>query len=175
MSDCRKELKSLVLGITNDLEAAVAGNLYHDGSEWLIINDLDEWKSEKYKELADEFRKEHPEEQFDGDEDLKSSYDSYEEYMEDEIGTVDDVDEPEEASLGKYIDDRSLGDLRFEVDGEKRLCGGRVLFCWGGPTVWVHDDRVCGYWGCDQEEMYLDGDVQSALFGWFEENWDMLV
>ena len=168
MSDTASELHSMVQNIVDELEAAVAGTLYWDGNGYLVIDDMDDWKEERYKEKADKFIETH-----DGtwDADL---YDSFDEYMEDEIGTADDVDEPDEVSLSEYIEKQGLGDTRFEVDSSKQLLGGKTLFTYGGPNIWVHDDQVCGYWGSEQVEMCLDSDTRSALFSWFEEMWDVV-
>lgn len=168
-SDVDKELHGTVLGIVHDLEAAASGHLYDVDGECVIIDDLDEWKAAEYKKKVDEFREKHPRESFDPDE---TGFDEYEEWMEDEIGYVDDVDEPDEVSLTEYIDKESLGDVRFEVDSSKELLGGKVLFCYGGPNVWVADDEVRGYWGSSTVEMSLDSGTKSALFDWFEEMWD---
>ena len=167
-SNTDEELHGIVLGIVHDLEAAASGNLYDVDGECVIIDDLDDWKAKQYKKEVDEFREKHPVDSFDHE-----AYDTYEEWMEDEIGTVDDIDEPDEVSLTEYIDKESLGDIRFEVDSEKELHGGKVLFCYGGPNVWVADDEVRGYWGSSTVEMPLDLDTRSALFSWFEEMWDM--
>jgi len=165
-SNIDEELHAQVKGIVDNLEAAASGNLYDVDGEYKIIDDIDEWKAEQYRKKADEFIETH-----DGtwDADL---YDSFDEYMEDEIGTVDDVDEPDEVSLGEYIDKESLGDVRFEVDSSKDLHGGKVLFCYGGPNIWVADDEVRGYWGSSTVEMSLDSDTRSELYSWFEEMWD---
>lgn len=162
-----ESLHAQVKSIVDELEAAASGSLYEVDGDWKVIYDLDEWKEAEYKKKADEFIGSH-----DGtwDADL---YDSFDEYMEDEIGTVDDVDDPGEVSLGEYIDEQSLGDVRFEVDSEMTLHGGKVLFCFGGPNVWVADDEVRGYWGSSRCEMSLDSETRSALFSWFEERWDM--
>ena len=167
-SDIDEELHGMVLGIVNDLEAAVSGNLYDIDGDSVVIDDLDDWKAEQYRKKVDEFRDEHPEDAMDHE-----MYDTYEEWMEDEIGDVDDIDEPDEVSLSEYIDKESLGDVRFEVDSSKELHGGKVLFCYGGPNIWVADDEVRGYWGSSTVEMSLDSETRSALFSWFEEMWDM--
>ena len=170
MSDTKSELKSIVLSTAQELEAAVAGNLYDDNGECRIIHDMDGWKAERYEEKKEVFCQNNSEDKLDTE-----AYDTYDEWMEDEIGTVDDVDEPEEMSLYDYIDKQSLGDIRFEVDSRLDLEGGKILFAYGGPTVWVHDDRVCGYWGFDSEEISLDGDTSSALLGFMEEQFQMAL
>lgn len=167
MSNIDEELHAQVKGIVDNLEAAAAGNLYEVDGEYEVIYDLDEWKAEQYQKKVDEFRDGHPEDALD-----REAYDTYEEWVEDECGTVDDVDEPDEVSIGEYVDKESLGDIRFEVDSSKDLHGGKVLFCYGGPNVWVADDEVRGYWGSSTVEMSLDSDAQSALFSMFEEWWD---
>ena len=168
-SNTDEELHRMVLGIVDDLEAAASGNLYDVDGEYEIIDDIDDWKAEQYKRKADEFREKHPRESFDPEE---TGFDTYEEWVEDEIGTVDDVDEPDEVSLSEYIERESLGDVRFEVDSDKELHGGKTLFCYGGPNIWVADDEVRGYWGSATVEMSLNSETQSALFSMFEEQWD---
>lgn len=169
MSDTASELHSMVQNIVDELEAAVAGTLYWDGSGYLVIDDMDEWKGKQYAKKAREFLNEHPVSDLDTD-----CYDSYKEWQEDEIGTADDVDEPDEVSLSEYIEKQGLGDTRFEVDSSKQLLGGKTLFTYGGPNIWVHDDEVCGYWGSERVEMSLDSDTRDALFSWFEETWDVI-
>ena len=56
------ELHSMVFNIVRELEAAASGSLYWDGDDFIVIDDIDEWKEEKYKEKVEEFHKEHPEE-----------------------------------------------------------------------------------------------------------------
>lgn len=168
-SNTDEELHRMVKGIVDDLEAAVSGSLYDIDGNCEIIEDLDDWKQERYKEKADEFGKEHPKESYDPE---VYGFDEYEEWMEDEIGTVDDIDEPETVSLYEYIEKEALGDVRFEVGSSKELYGGKILFCCGGPNIWVADDEVRGYWGSSTVEMSLDSGTSSALYSWFEEMWD---
>ena len=171
-TDVEDELHSMVLGIVNEIEAAADGRLYKAGNGGFnIIDDIDEWKEERYKEKADKFREEHPESGFDSEE---YGFDTYEEWMEDEIGTADDIDEPEEVSLADYVSDQALGDTRYEVDSEKDLNGARTLFTCGGPTIWVYDDRVEGFWGHGHVEMSLDSDAARAMYDMFEEWWETI-
>lgn len=140
-------LHAQVKSIVDELEAAASGSLYKVDGEYEIIEDLDEWKREQYEREAEEFKETHSE---------------------------DDIDEPDEVSLGEYIDDRSLGDVRVEISlSDRSLVGGKVLFCYGGPNIWVADDEVRGYWGGSRCEMALDSETRSALFSWFEEMWGM--
>ena len=169
MAGADDELHAMVGSIVDELEAAVSGSLYEVDGEYVVIDDLDAWKEERYGKMAGEFRKEHPEDSFDPGE---SGFDTYVEWMEDEIGVAEDVDEPEQASLCEYISERSLGDVRFEVTSDKTLCGGKVLFCYGGPNIWVADDEVRGYWGSSTVEMPLDSDTRSELWDWFENQWE---
>lgn len=171
MAGTDDDLHAMVGSIVDELEAAVSGSLYGIDGEYVVIDDLDEWKEERYGKMAEEFRKEHPEGSFDPEE---SGFDTYVEWMEDEIGVAEDVDEPENASLCEYISERSLGDVRFEVTSDKTLCGGKVLFCYGGPNIWVADDEVRGYWGASTVEMPLDSDTRSELWDWFENQWEAI-
>lgn len=96
-----------------------------------------------------------------------------------EFETIDDMDEyleshdgmPEQVSVADVIEKRGLGDTRFEVDSKKEMCGGKTLFTFGGPNIWVHDDRVCGYWGSARVEMPFNPETKSAMFDWFEDYW----
>jgi hypothetical protein len=169
MSDTASELRSVVKNIVDELEAAASGSLYDVDGGYVVINDMDEWKKEQYAKKARKFLDEHPVSDLDTD-----LYETYKEWQEDEIGTADDVDEPDEVSLSEYLEKQSLGDVRFEVDSSKQLLGGKVLFAYGGPNIWIHDDQVCGYWGSESVEMSLDSDTRDALFSWFEEMWDVV-
>lgn len=169
MAGADDDLHAMVGSIVDELEAAVSGSLYEVDGDYVVIDDLDAWKKERHEKEAEEFRKERPEGSFDPGE---SGFDTYAEWMEDEIGTADDVDEPDRVSLCEYIDKRSLGDVRFEVTSDKTLCGGKILFCYGGPNIWVADDEVRGCWGPSTVEMPLDSDTRSRLWDWFENQWD---
>ena len=94
--------------------------------------------------------------------------------------TIDDIDEymeshdemPEQATVADVVEKRGLGDTRFEVDSKKELCGGKTLFTFGGPDIWVHDDMVCGYWGSARVEMSFNPETKSAMFDWLKEYWE---
>lgn len=171
MSDTAGELHSMVKNIVDELEAAASGSLYDVNGNFEVIDDLDEWKEAEYAKLKKAYEHDHPRAEFKLEDGL---YETYEEQMEDEIGTAGDVDEPDEVSLSGYIEKQGLGDTRFEVDSSKQLLGGKTLFTYGGPNIWVHDDNVCGYWGSESVEMPLDSGTRDALFSWFEEMWDVI-
>lgn len=98
-----------------------------------------------------------------------------------EFETIDDgdMDEymesrdemPEQVTVNDVIEKRGLGDTRFEVDSKKELCGGKTLFTFGGPNIWVHDDMVCGYWGSARVEMSFNPETKTAMFDWFNDRW----
>lgn len=98
-----------------------------------------------------------------------------------EFETIDDgdMDEymeshdemPEQVTVYDVIEKRGLGDTRFEVDSKKELCGGKTLFTFGGPNIWVHDDMVCGYWGSARVEMSFNPETKTAMFDWFNDRW----
>lgn len=98
-----------------------------------------------------------------------------------EFETIDDgdMDEymeshdemPEQVTVNDVIEKRGLGDIRFEVDSKKELCGGKTLFTFGGPNIWVHDDMVCGYWGSARVEMSFNPETRTAMFDWFNDKW----
>lgn len=96
--------------------------------------------------------------------------------------TIDDMDEymeshdeiPEQVTVNDVIETRGLGDTRFEVDSNKELCGGKTLFTYGGPNIWVYDDRVCGYWGSARIEMSFNPETKSEMFDWFKDYWEVV-
>ena len=164
------ELKEIVRSYAHDIEAAADGTLYKVNGEPTIIDDMDEWKQNEWERKKTEFLKEHP---FTDPGD-KETYESEDEYVIDEIGEIDDIDEPEQMSITDYINDNSLGDIRFEVDGKMELYGGKVLLASGGPSVWLHDDEIRGYWGGDTETWSLCSDARDALMEFFQEEWGMV-
>lgn len=83
----------------------------------------------------------------------------------------DGAGDPEQATVNDVIEKRGLGDTRFEVDSKKELCGGKTLFTFGGPNIWVHDDMVCGYWGSARVEMSFNPETRTAMFDWFNDRW----
>ena len=164
------ELKEIVRSYAYDIEAAADGTLYKVNGEPTIIDDMDEWKQSEWENLKAELLKEHP---FTDPED-KEAYESEDEYVTDNIGEVDDIDEPEQMSITDYINDNSLGDIRFEVDGKMELYGGKVLLAFGGPNVWLHDDEIRGYWGGKTETWSLCSDARDARMEFFQEEWGMV-
>lgn len=163
-------LKEKVRSYAADVEAAAAGTLYKVDGEPTAIDDMDEWKRSELERLKDGFLKEHP---FTDPED-KETYESEDEYVADNIGDVDDIYEPEQMSMTDYLNDNSLGDIRFEVDRNMECCGGKVLLAYGGPNVWLHDDEICGYLGGDTETWPLSSAARDALMEFFQEEWGMV-
>lgn len=167
-----EELKNMVRSYASDIEAAADGTLYLvDGEPTVIDDGIDDWKEKKWNRLKAEFLAEHPFGEYPDD---LESYKDEEEYVTDNIGDVDDIDEPEQVSVLDYINRHSLGDVRFEVDGKMELYGGKVLLAYGGPTIWLADDEIRGYWGSDTETWSLCSDTRDALMEFFQEEWDML-
>ena len=162
------ELKEIVRSYAHDIEAAADGTLYKVNGEPTVIDDIDDWKQEEWKRRKTEFLKEHP---F-TDPDDKEAYESENAYVTDNIGDVDDIDVPEQMSVMDYVNDNSLSDVRFEVDGNMECCGGKVLLAFGGPNVWLHDDEICGYWGGGTETWSLCPDARGALMEFFREEWN---
>ena len=165
-----EKLKNLVRSYALDIEAAADGTLYKVNGEPTVIDDIDDWKQNEWERKKTEFLREHP---F-TDPDDKKAYGSEDEYVIDSIGDDYDIDDPEQMSVTDYINDNSLGDIRFEVDRNMECCGGKVLLAYGGPNVWLHNDEICGYWGGDTETWSLCSDARDALMEFFQEEWEMV-
>lgn len=151
----------------DEVEAACEGRLFKGDGDYIVIDDMDEWKEKKYDEEKKKFLEEHP---F-TDEDDREQYGTEDEYVTDNIGDVDDVDEPDEVSIYDYLSENGY-DLKYEVDGSLDLRGAKVLLAGGGPTVWLHDDKVCGYWGGDTCERSLSDSASRTLWEYFSEMWE---
>lgn len=169
MSDTDESLRSHVNYIGEQLEAAVRGDLYCIDGDEVIIEDIDEWKQEEHKKAVEEFKNEHPES--DGfDKDL---YDTYEKFVEDEVGSAEDVEEPESMDLQEYLEKIELGDVRYEIDSGMEFLSGKTLITCGGPTIWVTDDYVEGYWGSSECSYPLDSQTREMLYDIFSERYNM--
>ena len=162
-------LRSVVDSTGREIEAAVAGSLYEIDDERVIIHDVEVWKREKWEAAREKYLGGHP----DLAELAEKDPDGFDEMVEDEIGTPDDVDDPEPVSLGDLLSDDSLGDLRFEVSSRRELLGGKTLVAFGGPNVWVSDDCVRGYWGFDEKAYNFDDRTRNELWEWFKEQYEM--
>ena len=165
-----EELKSIVRSYVLDIEAAADGTLYKVNGEPTVIDDLGDWKQNEWERKKTEFLREHP---F-TDTDDKETYESEDEYVTDNIGEVDDIDVPEQMSVMDYVNDNSLGDVRFEVDRNMECCGGKVLLAFGGPNIWLHNDEIRGYWGGDTETWPLRSGARDALMEFFREEWETI-
>ena len=101
----------------------------------------------------------------DGEFEIIEDLEEYHEHVDDGEG------DPEQVTVSDVIEKRGLGDTRFEVDSSKELCGGRTLFTFGGPNIWVHDNGVYGYWGSARVEIPFNSETRNAMLGWFSEMW----
>ena len=164
-----EELKSIVRSYAIDIEAAADGTLYKVNGEPTVIDDMDDWKQKEWDRQKAEFLAKEPFDSLDSED--KEIYEDEDRYVTDNIGNVDDIDEPEQMSVMDYINDKSLGDIRFEVNKNMECCGGKVLLAFGGPNIWLHDDEVCGYWGGNAETWPLCSNARDALMEFFQEEW----
>ena len=171
MSDIEESLRATVNRIADHLKAAANGELYLVEGEYEKIEYLEGWKEDKRKEKEEEFRKLHPEDKFDKEE---TGCDTYEEWMNEEIGEIEEIGDQEEMSVSDYLEKESLGDIRFEVDTDKEIHGGRVLVGYGGPNIWITEGEVQGYWGSKTVKVMLDSDTRSAIMDYLGEMWDTI-
>ena len=167
-----KKLKSIVRSYALDIEAAAGGTLYKVNGEPTVIDDIDDWKQKELDRQKAEFLAKEPFDSLDPED--KELYEDEDRYVTDNIGDVDDIDVPKQMSVTDYINDNLLGDVRFEVNRDMECYGGKVLFAYGGPTVWLHDDEICGYWGGDTETWSLCSDARDALMEFFQEEGEMV-
>ena len=171
MSDIEESLRATVNRIADHLKAAANRELYLVEGEYEKIEYLEGWKEDKRKEKEEEFRKLHPEDKFDKEE---TGCDTYEEWMNEEIGEIEEIGDQEEMSVSDYLEKESLGDIRFEVDTDKEIHGGRVLVGYGGPNIWITEGEVQGYWGSKTVKVMLDSDTRSAIMDYLGEMWDTI-
>ena len=100
-----EKLKNLVRTYALDIEAAADGTLYKVNGEPTVIDDIDDWKQNEWERKKTEFLREHP---F-TDPDDKETYESEDEYVTDNIGEADDIDDPEQMSVMDFVK-RSIGE-----------------------------------------------------------------
>lgn len=164
-----KELESIVGDTVAQIEAAVAGDLYDIDGTKTVIDDVDAWKRDAWLRRRRDYLDEHPE--LDGLTDREIA-----EILDEEVGAESDWDwrisDLWQVSLRELLEEESLGDVRFEVNQSGDLFGGKIVVAFGGPNVWVADDEVRGYWGCDECRRSLSSDASRAVFEWFEEQWN---
>lgn len=93
-----------------------------------------------------------------------------------EIVIADEEPEGDDVNLASFCDWvelRELGDMRFEIRADKSYLGGKMLVAFGGPNIWLHDDRVCGYWGWSNEVVWrLSSDAKEIVDDFFREEWE---
>ena len=160
-----KELEGIVRDTANQIEAAANGTLYDIDCARIVIDDLDAWKQSNWERMREDFIAAHP--------GLDTESEAFADALADEIGAAcpDDIDDPTQVTLGDLLSEESLGDVRFEVNQNGDLFGGKIVVAFGGPNVWVADDEVRGYWGGDESRRSLSTDASRAVFEWFEEQW----
>ena len=171
-----KELENIVNDTVAQIEAAVAGDLYDIDGTKTVIDDVDAWKRDVWlrsrKDVWLRSRKnyldEHPELEELTDKEIA-------EILDEEVGAESDwewrINDPWQVSLRELLEEESLGDVRFDVNQNGDLFGGKIVVAFGGPNVWVADDEVRGYWGSDECRRSLSSDASRAVFEWFEEQW----
>lgn len=76
------------------------------------------------------------------------------------------------ANFCDWLDSYSLGDLRFEIGADGSFYGAKVLIAYGGPNIWLCDDRIEGYWGSEEVVIRLPQSVSEIVFDCFREEFD---
>lgn len=79
------------------------------------------------------------------------------------------MDEKNLASFVDFLEINALGDTRYEVDANGSFLGGKILLAYGGPNIWLHDDKVVGYWGGETDEWHLTSDARAIVYDYLEE------
>lgn len=70
--------------------------------------------------------------------------------------------------LYTFMDENAL-DFSFTIGRQRNLKGVKILVGFGGPNIYIdtNDERVSSYWGNENVNCYLPGDVCSFI----DENW----
>ena len=164
----RDELENIVRDTANQIEAAANGTLYDIDGTKTVIDDVDAWKRDAWLRRRKDYLDEHPELEELTDKEIT-------ELLDEEVGAESDwdwrINDPWQVSLRELLEEESLGDVRFDVNQNGDLFGGKIVVAFGGPNVWVADDEVRGYWGSDECRRSLSTDASRAVFEWFEEQW----
>ncbi len=173
MTDTENRLWQIVKITGDEIEAAVAGNLYKIDGERVIIHDLEVWRREKWDAAREEFLIVHPELRGLSEDELDDRFGGeIGETVGEWVSCLDDIDDPEQVSVSDLLSEESLGDLRFEVNQRGEMLGARTIVAYGGPNVWVSDENVHGYWGGDERVYNFNEETRSELYDIFEEYWE---
>lgn len=158
-------LRETVREVAMEIEAAVDGDLYElENGEFEIISDMEDWKKVQYAVKRHDFLASHSEKELD-----KELYCDVEEWLEDEIGTADDVEEPEQVGVSEAIEKRALSVEHWKINSSGECVGGEILVCYGGPSVWITEDGVFGAWGTDRTE-WRSREVGDAVLEYLKES-----
>lgn len=79
------------------------------------------------------------------------------------------MDDKDLASFVDFLEINALGDTRYEINADGSFVGGKILLAYGGPNIWLYDDKVVGYWGSETDEWHLTSDASAIVYDYLKE------
>lgn len=79
------------------------------------------------------------------------------------------MDEKDLASFVDFLEINALGDTRYEINADGSFHGGKILLAYGGPNIWLYDDKVVGYWGSETDEWHLTSEASAIVYDYLKE------
>ena len=81
------------------------------------------------------------------------------------------MDDNDLASFIDFLEINALDDTRYEINADGSFHGGKILLAYGGPNIWLYDDKVVGSWGGEMEEWHLTSDASAIVYDFLKEEY----
>ena len=60
-------------------------------------------------------------------------------------------------------------DIIYQINIRGEMKGFEVLLTFGGPNIYLEDDKVVGYWAGDKYYAYISSDAYNQIWDYLEE------
>lgn len=60
-------------------------------------------------------------------------------------------------------------DIIYQISLKGEMKGFELLLAFGGPNIYLEDDKVVGYWGGDKYYAYISSDAYNQIWDYLEE------
>ena len=60
-------------------------------------------------------------------------------------------------------------DIIYQIDIKGEMKGFEILLTFGGPNIYLEDDKVIGYWAGDKYYAYISSDAYNQIWDYLEE------
>ena len=60
-------------------------------------------------------------------------------------------------------------DIIYQISLKGEMKGFELLLAFGGPNIYLEDDKVVGYWGGDKYYAYISSEAYNQIWDYLEE------